>query len=153
LRAIIDVMNESSGHWYDDVVMPALLNAARRGYGRAMRSALDDAGFDDMPRLGMRLVGGIARNGPADADVIGQLTRGGERRARVVSALVDSGYIAEASGETYVLTERGQQAAAVSAQAAAEFEEQVRTQVGSEELSRARAVLGAMVQLSDPHFS
>ena len=35
--------------WWDDVVMPAMLESARRTYGMAIRRALLDAGFDDVP--------------------------------------------------------------------------------------------------------
>ena len=157
-------MSESEVPWYADVVMPALIGAARRGYGRAMREALDAAGYDDVPRAGMRMIGGIARNGPAGPDVSSQLGVRAERAERVVSALVARGYVvAEAgeateqsedaeSGPTYVLTDRGQAAAEVSGRAAQAFEDTVRARVGDRDFATTRAVLGAMVELSDRHF-
>ena len=144
-------------HWYDDVVMPMLLDAARRGYGRAMRDALASAGHGDVPPLGMRVVGGIARNGPLGPDVAAQLGVRGDRGARVIDTLIDRGYIVavradDADATTYELTPLGTTVAATSAEAAAAFEDRVRTEVGDEALDRARAVLAVMVELSDPHF-
>jgi DNA-binding MarR family transcriptional regulator len=144
--------------WYDDVVMPALLGAARRGYGSAMRSALHDAGFDDMPRFGMRMVGGIARNGPAGPDLARQLGGSSERAERLAMVLVDRGYVErvaapEAGGDQYVLTDRGAQAARVAAAGAANFEEEVRARVGDAAMAQMRATLGAMVALHDEHFT
>lgn len=144
-------------HWYDDVVMPMLLDAARRGYGRAMRDGLASAGHSDVPPLGMRVIGGIARNGPLGPDVAAQLGVRGDRGARLIAALVDRGYIVAGDdgapdAVTYELTPRGSAVAATSAEAARAFEERVRAEVGEEALDRARAVLAVMVELSDPHF-
>ena len=41
-------------------VMPALLRHARHTYGAAMRLALADAGFGDIPRNGLYVIGGLA---------------------------------------------------------------------------------------------
>ena len=40
--------------------MPALLRHARLTYGRAMRKALEKAGYDDLPKNGMYIIGGLA---------------------------------------------------------------------------------------------
>ena len=136
-------MSETHEPWYADVVMPALLSAARRGYGRAMHEALDTAGFDDMPRAGMRMVGGIARNGPAGPDVGRQLGVRGERaRTRLVDTLVERGYIEVEDGgdpevPRYTLTARGRAAAEVSAAAARDFESRVQQRVGGADLATA----------------
>ena len=46
--------------WYANVVTPALLRHARTTYGAAMRAALAQAGYDDVPRNGMYVIGGMA---------------------------------------------------------------------------------------------
>ena len=46
--------------WYQQVVFPALLRHARTTYGKAMRAALDEAGFDDIPGNGLYVIGGMA---------------------------------------------------------------------------------------------
>src|SRR6195952_4705813 len=80
--------------WYDEVVMPALLESARTTYGMAIRRSLLDAGFDDVPRRGMGLVGGIARNGPAaQQDLTRFLTTSKQAASQLVDALVTRGYL------------------------------------------------------------
>ncbi len=148
-------MSETDVPRYADVVMPAMLDSARRGYGRAMRAALEAAGYDDIPRVGIRLIGGIARNGPAGPDVARHLNVGGERAQRLVDILVERDYLVveqSSSGEPrYVLSDRGREAARVSAAAVEAFEGQVRERVGSDDLATTRTVLAAMIELSDPH--
>jgi len=46
----------------DEIVMPALLRHARTTYGAAMRRALADAGYDDIPGNGLYVIGGLALN-------------------------------------------------------------------------------------------
>jgi hypothetical protein len=147
-------MSDTHAPRYDDVVMPALLGAARRGYGRAMRDALEAAGYDDLPPFGMRMIGGIARNGPAGPDVGRQLGVRGERGARLVGVLTERGYIEPGADQgTYTLTDRGRAAAEVSAQAVDDFEEQVRARCGAARLAEARAVLGEMAELADDQLA
>ena len=62
--------------WYADVVMPALLRNARSAYGRAMRAALEAAGYDDIPGNGLYIIGGLALSEGQGGlgDLIRQLT-------------------------------------------------------------------------------
>jgi hypothetical protein len=46
--------------WYDEIVMSALLRHARYTYGIAMRRALAEAGYDDIPKNGLYVIGGLA---------------------------------------------------------------------------------------------
>jgi len=41
--------------------MPALLRHARLAYSSSMRTALDAAGYDDIPKNGLYVIGGLAR--------------------------------------------------------------------------------------------
>jgi hypothetical protein len=47
----------------DEIVIPALLRAARDTYGYAIREELAIGGFDDMPRNGSYVLGGIVNHG------------------------------------------------------------------------------------------
>ena len=47
----------------EGLVMPALLRHARVTYGSAMRRALADAGYDDIPRNGLWVIGGLEVQG------------------------------------------------------------------------------------------
>ena len=52
-----------AGSWYEDWSTPALLRHARNLYRFAIRDALDEAGYDDMPRDGAYVVGAVANTG------------------------------------------------------------------------------------------
>jgi DNA-binding MarR family transcriptional regulator len=148
-------MSDAETPWYAEVITPALLGAARRGYVKRVRAALEAAGFDDMPRLGTRLVGGIALNGPAGPNVARQLGLGEERAQRLVDVLVERQYVeletTSSNEPRYVLTDRGRAAAGVMAEAREAFEQQVIGRVGNDDLMTTRAVLGAMIALADEH--
>ena len=46
--------------WFEEAPIPALLRHARSTYGVAMRRALDEAGYDDIPGNGLYVIGGLA---------------------------------------------------------------------------------------------
>ena len=52
--------------WCHDVVIPALLRHARNTYGVAMRRALVEAGFEDVPRNGLYVIGGLVGGRPSN---------------------------------------------------------------------------------------
>jgi hypothetical protein len=54
----------------EDVPIPALLRAARGAYGHAIHRRLAAAGFDDLPRNGPFVLGGMANHGAAPGDLI-----------------------------------------------------------------------------------
>jgi DNA-binding MarR family transcriptional regulator len=142
--------------WYDEVVMPALLESARATYGRAIRRALTDAGFDDVPRRGMALVGGIARNGPAaQQDLSRFLSMSKQSASALVDTLVTRGYLerepdpADRRRVLLTLTERGEQAAAVSAAAVGTVDAAIARRFSAAELATTRRVLGATISLGE----
>ncbi|HEX7689905.1 MAG TPA: MarR family transcriptional regulator, partial [Burkholderiaceae bacterium] len=111
--------------WHHDVVTPALLRHARNTYGRAMRRALDEAGFEDLPLNGPYVIGGLALG---NRDVpLGQLIRelriSRQSAGQLVDALVARGYLdrsvdaADRRKLNVALTERGRAAAAAQAAA------------------------------------
>ena len=77
-------------HWYDDLATPALLRGARDVYGAAIRTALADAGCDDMPRNGSFVVGAIARNGSPLSEIITHLGLSKQRAGQLVDTLVSA---------------------------------------------------------------
>ena len=46
--------------WFETIGLPVLLRHARTTYGAAMRKALDEAGYDDIPGNGLYVIGGLA---------------------------------------------------------------------------------------------
>ena len=138
-----------------EVPMPALLRHARTTYGEAMRKALDAAGYDDIPRNGLYILGGLALDLP---DVpLGQLILelGVSKQAagQLVDTLVQRGYLQRMLDEddrrrlTVSLTERGRAAAAVQRDAREKIDAQLVARVGEEDLRRARHTLAALIDL------
>ncbi len=135
--------------------MPALLRHARLAYSAAMRSALDAAGYDDIPKNGLYVIGGLAR--VAGAQPLGQLIEDLQLSKQIASQLVDSlvahGYLrrevdaADRRRLTIGLTERGHAAAKVLIAARATVDHELESRVGTRDVERARSVLSALVEI------
>ena len=80
-------------HWFDDIAFPALLRGARATYGGAIRAALVDAGFDDVPRNGAFVIGGIARTGAPLGEVVKDLGSSKQAVGQLIDTLVARGYL------------------------------------------------------------
>ncbi len=148
-------MNENTAPWYEQIVMPALLRHARTTYGKAMRRALEEAGYDDMPRNGMYIVGGLALG--ANTVPMGQLVKelGVSKQAvgQLVDTLVLRGYLERKEDEedrrksNIVLTKRGRAAASVQAAAREKIDAELISRTGQENVLRARRTLAALVEI------
>ena len=145
----------ASPPWYDQVVLPALLRHARNTYGLAMRKALAEAGYDDMPRNGMYVIGGLALG--AGGVPLGQLARelriSKQSAGQLVDALVLRGYLERTVDTedrrklTVALTPRGQAAAAVQAAGREKIDAALLDRVGAPDVAAARRTLAALVDL------
>jgi len=141
--------------YFEEIVMPALLRHARATYGLAMRKALEEAGFDDIPKNGLYVIGGLAMG--AGGVPLGQLVKelGVSKQAagQLVDALVLRGYLARTpDGEdrrklTVTLTERGVAAAATQAAAREKIDAKLIKRVGRENVNRTRRTLAALIDL------
>jgi len=139
--------------WYEEIVFPALLRHARSTYGEAMRGALEDAGYEDIPKNGMYVIGGLAMG--AGGVPLGQLVKelGVSKQAagQLVDMLVLRGYIDRAADPndrrklTVTLTERGRAAAAIQKEVVKKIDVDLATRVGEEEILCARRVLAALI--------
>jgi DNA-binding MarR family transcriptional regulator len=138
-----------------NIPTPALLRHARTTYGVAMRRALAAAGYDDMPRNGMYVVGGLAL-GVGDVP-LGQLVRelriSKQAAGQLVDTLVARGYLERAVDPqdrrrlTITLTERGRAAAAVQTAARELVDRDLTARIGAEDVERMRRGLAALVEL------
>jgi len=143
--------------WYDDTVIPMMLAAGRLTYGQAIRDALSAAGFDDMPRQGSRIVGGIARNNANLRDVSGLLGVSKQAASQLVDTLVMRGYV-ERIADTgdrrrmeVALTDRGQAAAAEINDAVNGVDAELLERVGARNVAALRQVLGVLIEMGhDP---
>lgn len=139
--------------WYEEIAMPALLRHSRSTYGAAMRRALEEAGYEDIPKNGMYVIGGLALG--AGGLPLGQLVKelGVSKQAagQLVDMLVLRGYIDRAVDFedrrklTVALTERGRAAAAIQKDIVKKIDDELVARVGKEEILRARRVLAALI--------
>lgn len=145
--------------WHTGVVTPALLRHARNTYGAAMRGALARAGYDDVPRNGMYVIGGMAL-GAGDAP-LGQLVRelriSKQAAGQLVDTLVMRGYLERTidAGDrrklNITLTDRGRAAAAAQTAARERIDAALVERLGAEDVERMRQGLAALVDIGQAH--
>lgn len=141
--------------WFEGVVIPALLKHARVTYGLAMRRALADAGYDDVPKNGMYIIGGMALGTGEIAlgQLIKELRVSKQAAGQLVDTLVLRGYLKRGEDpedrrkSNITLTARGRAAAAVQAAAREEIDAQLIGRVGHEDVLRTRRTLAALIDM------
>jgi DNA-binding MarR family transcriptional regulator len=146
----------SNAPWYEEVVIPALLRHARYAYSLAMRRALAQAGYDDLPKNGPYVVGGLALEG--DEIPLGQLIQelriSKQAAGQLVDTLVTRGYLERKVDPedrrklTVTLTERGRAAAETQAAARKKVDAELIASVGEEDIRRTRRTLAALVDIA-----
>jgi len=112
-------MNAQANPSLEDVVLPALLRHARSTYGLAMRRALAEAGYDDIPKNGLYVIGGLAlgAGGVPLGVLVKELGVSKQAAGQLVDTLVLRGYLERTMDAedrrklTVTLTERGRAAA------------------------------------------
>ena len=139
----------------NELVMPALLRHARTTYGAAMRQALAEAGYDDIPGNGLYVIGGLALN--REDIPLGQLIRelriSKQAAGQLVDTLVTRGYIERSMDKedrrklTVTLTERGREAAAVQSEAREKVDAELLAAVGPEAIERTRHTLVTLIDM------
>lgn len=141
--------------WYADVSMPALLGAARRVYGDAIRANLATAGFDDMPRRGSFVLGAVANRGASLADAVAGLGTSKQAASQLVDALVMRGYLErEPDPEDrrrvrVTLTDRGRAAAGEVRAAVDATDAALGRLAGPDAVAATRRALGLLVAQRD----
>ena len=139
----------------EEIALPALLRHARYTYGVAMRRALAEAGYDDIPRNGLYIIGGLAL-GAGDiplAQLIKELRTSKQNAGLLVDTLVTRGYLERAVDKVdrrkmvVTLTERGRAAAAVQAVARKKIDDDLTDRVGQDDVERTRRTLAALIDL------
>jgi DNA-binding MarR family transcriptional regulator len=135
--------------------MPTLLRQARTAYASTMRNALAEAGYEDIPKNGLYVIGGLAAEG-ADfpmGTLIAALQLSKQAAGQLIDTLVTRGYLQRNVDQedrrklTIGLTERGCVAAHVLAQARATVDAEVLARVGPEALEGARHTLSALAEI------
>ena len=141
--------------WYEDIALPALLRHARTTYGVAMRQALDEAGFDDIPGNGLYVIGGLAL-GAQDVplgQLIKELRISKQAAGQLVDALVTRGYLERTVDKddrrklTVTLTERGKAAAAAQTAGRESVDTELLASVGQDDVGRTRRTLAVLCDI------
>src|ERR1700733_12532444 len=89
-------MADDDGQWWEELALPVLLGEGRMTYGRAIREGYAESGFDDIPKLGPRLLGGIRRFGGtvgSVSDVARDFGVSKQAASKLIDALVVRGYL------------------------------------------------------------
>jgi len=141
--------------WFNRVSMPALLRHARTTYGTAMRTALEKAGYDDIPKNGLYVIGGLALQSGTHplGKLIDELRLSKQAAGQLVDALVERGYLErEVDKEdrrklTVGLTRRGQAAAKVQAAAVARVDAKLLACTAAKDIERTRRTLAALIDI------
>lgn len=144
--------------WWEELALPVLLAEGRATYGRAMRKGYAEAGFDDIPKLGPRLLGGILRNGGtvgSASDVGRDFGVSKQAASKLIDTLVVRGYLTRGVDPddrrrlTLELTGRGRAAAEVGWEATDRIDRGLEEAVGADAIRQMRATVGALVELHE----
>lgn len=147
-------MNEAKP-WFEEIVMPALLRHARATYGTAMRQALAEAGYDDIPKNGLYVIGGLAlgAGGVPLGQLVKELRVSKQAAGQLVDTLVLRGYLKRTMDAedrrrlTVTLTARGRAAAATQAAAREKIDAELIARAGQKAVSCTRRTLAALIDL------
>lgn len=136
----------------DSIPLPVLLLRAGAAYTTAMRAALAQAGFDDLPRNGLYVIGGLgirARPCPL-AELIDQLKLSKQAMGQLADAMVAGDYLhrevddADRRRLVVSLTDRGRAAARVLTAARRSIDARLLEQVGAADVERTRRTLALL---------
>jgi DNA-binding MarR family transcriptional regulator len=139
----------------DDVVIPALLRAGRSSYGNAIRISLAEAGYDDLPRNGAYVLGGLVNHGGEAQGLVRELRVTKQAASQLVDTLVLRGYLARSENADdrrridIVATERGRAAAAAIQRGVRSVDDELARMITPEQLAGMRAGLFALADIRD----
>jgi DNA-binding MarR family transcriptional regulator len=139
----------------DDIVLPALLRGARACYSHAITEALGAAGFDDVPRNGAFVIGGMVNHGGSLGDVVRGLGVTKQAASQLIDTLVARGYLdrqvnpADRRRMTIHVTERGEAAATAIGRGIALVDAQLAEMLAPAELAGLRSGLLALCHIRE----
>jgi len=148
-------MPRETAPWYEEIVVPALLRHARGTYGSAMRRALDEAGYDDIPENGLYIIGGLALGAPdAPIGAMAQQLRITKQAAgQLVDTLVMRGYVTREGDPNdrrklvITLTDRGRDAASVQGAARDRIDAELHARIGDSGIRALKRGLAALMEI------
>ena len=139
----------------EEVVIPALLRAARGSYAQAITANLEAAGFGDLPRNGAFVLGGMGNHGGTAVDMIRGLGVTKQAASQLIDTLVLRGYLTRQVNPedrrrmTITLTDRGQAASAAVRSGVEAIDAELARMITPTELAGLRAGLEALGHIRD----
>jgi DNA-binding MarR family transcriptional regulator len=139
----------------EDVVIPALLRAARGSYAHAINANLEAAGYGDLPRNGAFVLGGMGNHGGTAVDMIRGLGVSKQAASQLIDTLVLRGYLTrdvnpdDRRRMTIALTDRGRAAAAAVRTGVKTIDAELARMITPDELAGLRAGLEALGHIKD----
>ncbi len=137
----------------EDISIHALMRGARAAYAQSIRWHLLAEGYDDMPRNGPFVLGGMANWGASAADMLGGLDVSRQAASQLVDTLVLRGYLNRGANQedrrriTIGLTPRGRAAGEAVRAGVQAVDEQLAARVSEAELAGLRAGLAALGEI------
>ncbi|HVS85510.1 MAG TPA: MarR family transcriptional regulator [Gaiellaceae bacterium] len=139
----------------DDIVLPALLRHARSAYAHAIRRRLHSSGYDDLPRNGAYVLGGMVNHDGSPADLIRQLRVSKQAASQLVDTLVLRGYLERTTDPddrrrtVLTATERGEGAASEVRAGVLEVDAELEKRLKPAGVKALRAGLVALLDIND----
>jgi DNA-binding MarR family transcriptional regulator len=134
--------------------MPTLLREAQQAYSTALRGALTAGGYNDIPKNGLFIIGGLARgDGVPISRLVQTLGITKQGAGQLVDTLVRRGYLERTPDphdrrqQIVTLTQRGQAAAEIQTTARAALDDELESSVGALAVENARRTLVALIEL------
>ena len=120
-----------------------------------MRRALAEAGYDDLPKNGLYIIGGLAVEGPGIplGQLIEDLRISKQAAGQLVDTLVTRGYLERTVDSedrrklNITLTERGRAAAEAQLAARKKIDAELIACVGQEDMNRTRRMLAVLIDI------
>ncbi len=139
----------------DEIVIPALLRAARGAYGHAVRARMVEDGFDDMPRNGPYVLGGMTNRGGTAGGLVRQLGVTKQAASQLIDTLVIRGYLERRVNPddrrrlTVELTDRGRAAGSAVREAVEAVDDELAELISARELAGLHAGLVALTEIRE----
>jgi DNA-binding MarR family transcriptional regulator len=137
-----------------EIAMPILLRMARDSYARSIRRHLAAGGFEDLPRNGPFVLGGMATNAGTAADMIAGLGVSKQAASQLIDTLVVRGYLEREVNPddrrriTTTLTEAGRAAADAVRSGVQTVDAELAAHLSAEQIASLRSGLLALAGLA-----
>ncbi|HEY3872152.1 MAG TPA: MarR family transcriptional regulator [Actinocrinis sp.] len=143
----------------DVATIPGLLRAARGAYALAIAERLAAAGFEDVPRNGPFVLGGMVNQGVSALEMTRGLDVSKQAASQLVDVLVLRGYLtrqinpADRRRMLIELTDRGRAAAAAIHAAVDEVDAELARRISPRQLAGLRAGLVALAEVKEERMN